>query len=341
MVGRAHSSEPPEELGQDEVDEFVAVAPPMIPEGAEVGAAGGGLARGIVGQQTAQAQESGLETQGGVGGNLRGMAEVREVFREAAHGPDVVAVAEGGAQSFPEGLFPAGLAGAGGEFATFSLEADAGGLFEEFAKERIGQVSEGAVTEAEGEGWGFEVEVHPGEQFFEGGIEAFPEGEGGESAGGGVGLPDGMEDDAAVGGVDVVMMGSPIWGADVDFDVAVLGRGAVELDHRPLEIGASPMIPEARMKDPQRFAVQGLEAVGAESLVQPDELEQAFAGNAFAGFPEGGGGQGRGAPLRVELRGYQHHPCPLLFGQGSRKVKSAASRPWWWERQRKMPEGKP
>jgi hypothetical protein len=73
-------------------------------------------------------------------------------------------------------------------------------------------------------------------------------------------------------------VGLPVAGNAVNFHVAGTGRFAAELEDGGVEIGAGGAVPKAGMEDAQGLAVEGLQIVAAQALVQPDALQEAFRG---------------------------------------------------------------
>lgn len=303
MIDGADAVEAPEAGGEEGGIEGAAIAPPEVPEAAGIGA---GL--GFGGEEAAEAEEAGFPGfagEVGIDGVIEGQGED---FREALHGPGVVLVAEGAEEAFPEGLLPAGGAGAGAEEEGLDLEPDEAGLAEEVSEGRGGEFSErgGAVT---GEPGGRRVAgaADPGFEFVEGGIEEVTEDEGGEGGGMGGGVPDDMEDDVPVGGVAGVAMGLPAGRGEIDFDVAGdRGLGA-PLEDGAEEVGAGLAVPEAGVEDDEGLAVGGLEAGTPDALMGPDFLKPTFWGGAArAPFGKGQGGSSLGSPLAVEIRRNGH-----------------------------------
>jgi hypothetical protein len=95
-----------------------------------------------------------------IAGN-RGIEQLGEEFSEPAHGPDVVLVAERGEETFLEGLIPADLTGAGGEFLAFPFESDLGGLGEQLAEGGIRPIVECGLATAPQGFWQDGVDTEP------------------------------------------------------------------------------------------------------------------------------------------------------------------------------------
>ncbi len=146
MVRGPEPVEPPDPLRQCDGIVGLLFPPPEIP-----GASGVIVDRGagpcqFGGKEAAHAEQPGVELK--PIRDLGGIEQLRQEFGEAAHGPDVVFVAERGEEGLLEGLIPSDLAGAGGEFLALALEADLGGLTEELAQAGIGPIAEERLTAA-------------------------------------------------------------------------------------------------------------------------------------------------------------------------------------------------
>ena len=77
---------------------------------------------------------------------------------------------------------------------------------------------------------------------------------GGSGGGGGVGLPKNVEDDITVSWVSGVLVGVPIGGVAMDFNVSRLDGTVACKEGAVKEVGSSAMIPEARLAEGKRFA---------------------------------------------------------------------------------------
>lgn len=209
-------------------------------------------------------------------------------------------IAEGGEECFLEGLIPADLAGAGGEFLAFALESDQGGLMEKVAEHGIGPVPQDGLAAAAQRLREEGVDPEPMAQFVEGRIELTVQDQGGQRGWfGGGGFPDDVELDPAIGGIDVMAVAMPGRRVQIDFDVAGFRKITIELDQCVAEIGASLVIPKTRVKDLNGASVQGDEAIAAKSLMLPDRLKKTLRGDAVGRFLEPEGIQGLGTPLGV------------------------------------------
>jgi hypothetical protein len=82
-----------------------------------------------------------------------------------------------------------------------------------------------------------------------------------------------VEQDLMVSRVAVVAMDMPILRGQIDLDISDLGRVPSDLENCVSEIGAGFVVPEARVKNPQRAPVQQLHLVPGEPLMLPDLLQ--------------------------------------------------------------------
>jgi hypothetical protein len=80
------------------------------------------------------------------------------------------------------------------------------------------------------------------------------------------------------GRIALVPVGLPVAGNPVNFHVAGTGRFVAELQDRAVEVGAGGPVPKAGMEDAQRLAVEGLQILAPQPLMEPDALEEAFRG---------------------------------------------------------------
>ena len=119
-----------------------------------------------------------------------------------------------------------------------------------------------------------------GDKFGERGGELMFDGDGpdlwgGSGGGGGVDLPENVEDDITVCWVSGVLVGIPVGRVAMDFNVSGVD-GAVACQERGVkEVGSSAMIPEARLAEGKRFARKGLHGIADEGF-EPDTLENGF-----------------------------------------------------------------
>jgi hypothetical protein len=106
-----------------------------------------------------------------------------------------------------------------------------------------------------------------------------------------------VEGNAGVARVEVVAVGGPITGVEVDFDVAT-DAAAIELPFGAAEVGAFLEIPAAGVSEAEGFAGDGAEIGGAEIAAEPDFLEDALGDGVRAvealHFGEGRSGRGFG-----------------------------------------------
>jgi len=145
VVGGAEAVEAPERARQQAIAQGVAVAPPVVPYDAQVTVGLGLLPGQFMGEQAGDAEQPGLQGGRPDGPGVEAGEEAGAQLGEAAHGPGVVLVAEGGQDAFPESLFPAGLSGGGLEHGGLPFQADLGGLPEKFADPIGGNSRSGAA----------------------------------------------------------------------------------------------------------------------------------------------------------------------------------------------------
>ncbi len=127
-----------------------------------------------------------------------------------------------------------------------------------------------------------------GTQIVEGSIEFSTQRHGGNSSGSGMfPVPNDVQDDILKGGIAVMAVRAPTAGTEVDFNVAgACGFGA-DSHHGTVEIRASFIIFETRMKNSNRMTVQRDELVAQDTLLLPDSLEQLFRRRRSMVFPQG------------------------------------------------------
>jgi hypothetical protein len=87
-----------------------------------------------------------------------------------------------------------------------------------------------------------------------------------------------MEDHVGEGRIALVPVGLPVAGNAVNFHVAGPRRFAAELEDRAVEVGAGGPVPKAGMEDAQGLAVEGLQVLSPQPLMEPDALEEALRG---------------------------------------------------------------
>src|SRR5437867_4206030 len=98
MVGGAQAMESPKFARQDAVRVLIALAPPLVPNAAEIIVRSGFRAGQFGRQQTAQSEEPRLQ-----GERLRtGTGPARTQFGQTLHRPDIVRVTQRAKESFPE-----------------------------------------------------------------------------------------------------------------------------------------------------------------------------------------------------------------------------------------------
>src|SRR5437867_1776256 len=142
MIGGAQAVKAPKGAGQNAIGEFIAFAPPLVPDPPDVMVGAGLRAGQIRGKQAADTQEPRLKGEGI--GPAQGPSLAQ--FGQALHGPDVVLVAKGAEQTLPERLFPTGVAGAGLEPSGLALETNMGGLVEQVAQRVSTEVAQGRTA---------------------------------------------------------------------------------------------------------------------------------------------------------------------------------------------------
>lgn len=69
---------------------------------------------------------------------------------------------------------------------------------------------------------------------------------------------------------------APTTWMQVDLDIAGLRRAVTDLNDGGKKIRPCRMIPETRVKNPQLFAVQGLQFITSQTLVLPEALQEPF-----------------------------------------------------------------
>ena len=316
MVRRTDPVQPPGGAGQGAVVESIAFAPPEVPE-----LAGMGVAGKVVGQETAAAEQAGLQMKG-IGRGAFGR-EAGAQFGEAKHGPGILLVAEGAKEPFPKRLFPAGLAGAGGELGGLGFKPDAGRAAEQIEQPGLGKFAQGGAALAaqfgrEGTpGFG----AGPGEQFGERGVQNPRELKRGQA---GIGLagPDDVQDDVLESGVGVVAVRAPAAGVEIDLDIAGDGLRGIELDDRVAEVGSAFMAPEAGVQHENAAAIGAAQLIAEEALMKPDGLQQVFGGDAVR-FAKGVGGAEPQAAFGVKIAFAVDH-LATLFAREKGKVKKGS-----------------
>src|SRR6185312_4907161 len=103
MIGGALAVKAPDLARQDAIGEFLALAPPAIPNGAQV-AVSASLGPGQFGrQQSRHAEQPRLQCQG----RTSRRAPAAAVFREALHRPNIVFITQSAKDAFPQRLLPA------------------------------------------------------------------------------------------------------------------------------------------------------------------------------------------------------------------------------------------
>src|SRR2546427_1824256 len=119
MIGGAQAMKSPEFPGQNAIRERVAFAPPLVPDTTQVPVGSGLSTREIQRQQTADAQQAGLERQ------CLGLVvqPARAQLGQALHRPYIVFESQRAKQSFPKRLSPAGLARARLELRCLALQS--------------------------------------------------------------------------------------------------------------------------------------------------------------------------------------------------------------------------
>jgi hypothetical protein len=298
MIRWPEPAESPELFRQCESVEILFLAPPHIPGAAQVTIHRGSRTGKFGGEQPTDAEQPRMEMERIV--RDFGIDQLREEFGQAAHGPNVIFITQGGEQAFLEGLIPAHFPGAGGEFLAFALESDLGGLGEHFAEAGIRPVTERRLAAAPKRIRKQGIDTEPMAQFIDGRVELAFQDQGGERLWfGRAGFPDDVELNPAVGGIDVVFVAMPCGGVQVDLDIAGSGEIIAELDEGIAEVRAGLVIPETGVKNSDGLAVQGEELIAADALVLPEGLEKAFGGLAVGGFLEPMDTQGTGAPLGI------------------------------------------
>src|SRR5687767_1817244 len=90
MIRRTQAIQPPQCFRQSTITECVALAPPLIPDGAEVMVRAALAPRKFVRQQSADAKQSRLTFEDG----RLSVCQPAAQFADALHGPDVLFVAE-------------------------------------------------------------------------------------------------------------------------------------------------------------------------------------------------------------------------------------------------------
>ena len=158
VIGRTLAVESPEISRQNVRGKFITLAPPAVPDTADIIVAVGFVVTQLSGQQTAQTEQTRLNLEHGIRAGLPMSACLGEVL----HGPGVVFVAERTEQSFPQRLFPSDVLSAGAKVRRFVLETDMRSLIQQrhergriefaqrsgaFAEKVFGQSADGIVFE--------------------------------------------------------------------------------------------------------------------------------------------------------------------------------------------------
>jgi hypothetical protein len=87
-----------------------------------------------------------------------------------------------------------------------------------------------------------------------------------------------MQDNVLEGGITIMAVRAPAAGTEVHLHVAGPWRSVADLHDRAAKIGPAFNTAETRMKDSDRFTVQGLELLAEQALVLPNGLQEAFRG---------------------------------------------------------------
>jgi len=203
------------------------------------------------------------------------------------------------------------------------LEADPGGLAQQFFPPRHGQFMErrGAAAGLASREVGARPGIEPKLEFRERRVECLTDGNRRQGARAGTGFPDDVQADIAVGNIFVVAVLTPVARMKINFDIARLRNIVADLHDGIAEIRAGLAIPKAGVKNGHRPTVQRAQGAPAEPLVAPHLLQQTLGGRSFVGgFPQTGVGRGPGPPTKVEIAREHGHDA-LLFAPEFANVK--------------------
>jgi hypothetical protein len=188
-------------------------------------------------------------------------------------------VTQGSEESFPKRLLPSDASGASLELCRLALQAHVRCLVEQVQQLCRRYRAQRGATFAAQLLWQRlrRLATEPQTEFSERGIERLAQHEGRGRPGGPLfAFPDHMEDDVLEGGVAIMAMGTPAAGTKVHFHVAGPRRRIADLHNRTTKIRSALHAAETRMKDTDRFTVQGLELFAEQALMLPDGLQEAL-----------------------------------------------------------------
>jgi len=123
-------------------------------------------------------------------------------------------------------------------------------------------------------------------------------------------------------GVAVMTVGAPAADTQVNLHVTGTRRGVADLNDRAAEIRAAFDADKAGMQNANGFSIGGLKPVASQTLVMPDDLEQAFRWCIIFVAQNIPRAKAR-APVGVKIVGRRRH-CGLLLRLRSSKVKPAS-----------------
>ncbi len=136
MIRRAQAVKFPDGARQNAVRKFIALAPPAIPDAAQIGVRTFLRPGQFHRQQAADAEQSRLKCKWRFGAARPEQTR----FRQILHRPGVVFVAERAEQALPQGLFPAGVPRPRGKLRGLGLQTDASGLAQKLRRVAVRQV---------------------------------------------------------------------------------------------------------------------------------------------------------------------------------------------------------
>jgi hypothetical protein len=175
-------------------------------------------------------------------------AKLQAQFGELLHRPQILFITEGAEQTFPERLFPAGLAGPGLQPGSFGMQADGGRFMEQLAQAGSLQLAQGRATmsqQIQGEQFG-SFRSDPCREVRKPRIQNRRQGQGGAFRRF-LCCPYHVKDHLLIIRIALVTMPVPVLTVQVDLHVAGAGLFAFEAQNGSTEIRAAFAIPKTGM----------------------------------------------------------------------------------------------
>lgn len=215
--------------------------------------------------------------------------QAREQFAHALHRPDVLFVSQRPEKPLPQCRFPAGLPRARLQLPRLALEPHPRRLLQQFARlfgRQPGQRT-GARPLQSGRPFPRLDRARPPLDLAQRRVNKLFQRQGGQGMRSGRrAIPNDVQDDAGKRRIALVPVRLPVAANPVNFHVPCARRFLAELQHRPAKIRAGCPVPKAGMEHPQRLAVEGLQLLAPQPLMQPDALQQLFRGMGAVALPQ-------------------------------------------------------